>query len=62
MSTNTSSALHDDADAPEAGWSMHVARLQQLISELLIQNEQLRIELFVRQQRNGAASNSSAPE
>jgi hypothetical protein len=62
MSTNTSSALQDDVDEPEASWSTRVERLQQLISELLMKNEQLRMELLVRQQGNGTASNSSAPE
>jgi hypothetical protein len=68
MSTNTSSAFHNDADEPEAGWSTQpeagwstqVERLQQLVSELLIKNEQLRMELFARQQRNGAVSDSGA--
>jgi hypothetical protein len=54
MSTNTSSVLNDDAEEPEADWSTQVDRLRQLVSELLIKNEQLRMELFARQQRNGA--------
>jgi hypothetical protein len=42
MSTNIPSALHDDADDPELGHYMQIHRLQQLVSELLIENEQLR--------------------
>jgi hypothetical protein len=54
MSTHTSSALHGDADDPELSRYMQIYRLQQLVSELLIKNEQLRVELFARQQRNGS--------
>jgi hypothetical protein len=62
MSTNISSALYDDADEPEAGWSTQVGRLLQLVSELLVKNEQLRMELWARQQENGAGSDHGAPE
>jgi hypothetical protein len=58
MSTNTSSALPDGADQPEAGWCMQVNRLQQLVSELLIKNEQLRMALSATQQTDG----STAPD
>jgi hypothetical protein len=62
MSTNASSVLHDDAEEPEADWSTQVDRLRQLVSELLIKNEQMRMDLFARQQGNGALSDSGAPE
>jgi hypothetical protein len=60
MSTNIPSDLHDNVGDPEIGHYMQIHRLQQLVSELLIENEQLRMDLFAtrdlfaKHQGNGA--------